>query len=87
MCFAYEILSYSTLERAGLMLWFQYFLSFLQPPNQLSLPMLKSWLSSYSYPSTTAGPLVATTITIEAIQDLLHANGYPIEGIWLIYFF
>lgn len=49
-------------------------------PSQLSLPMLKSWLSSYGYPSTTAGPIVATTITIEAIQDLLHANGYPIEA-------
>ena len=49
--------------------------------------MLKSWLSSYGYPSTTAGPIVATTITIEAIQDLLHANGFPIEGTYVLLFF
>ncbi|XP_068671729.1 ETS-related transcription factor Elf-4-like [Montipora foliosa] len=49
-------------------------------PSQLSLPMLKKWLSAYGYPSTTAGPIIAATITIEGIQDLLHANGYPIEA-------
>ena len=45
--------------------------------------MLKKWLSSYGHPSTTAGPIIASTITIEAIQDLLHANGFPIEGIYV----
>ncbi|XP_078348376.1 uncharacterized protein LOC144633369 [Oculina patagonica] len=48
--------------------------------GELSVSMLKTWLSSYGHPSTTAGPIVASTITIEAIQDLLHANGFPIEA-------
>ena len=48
--------------------------------GELSVSMLKTWLSSYGHPSTTAGPIIASTITIEAIQDLLHVNGFPIEG-------
>lgn len=50
------------------------------PYGELSVSMLKTWLSSYGHPSTTAGPIIASTITIEAIQDLLHANGFPIDA-------
>ena len=46
------------------------------------MSMLKKWLLSYGHPSTTAGPIIASTITIEAIQDLLHANGFPIDGMY-----
>ena len=42
--------------------------------------MLKKWLSSYSYPSTSAAPIAATTITLEGIQSVIHAWGFPIEG-------
>ena len=30
--------------------------------------------------NTTAAPIVATTITLEALQDFLHKQGYPVEG-------
>ncbi|XP_067044706.1 ETS-related transcription factor Elf-4-like isoform X2 [Acropora muricata] len=42
--------------------------------------MLKKWLSSYSYPSTSAAPIAATTITLEGIQSVIHAWGFPIEA-------
>lgn len=62
-----------------LLFWQINFLVCLQH-GELSVSMLKTWLSSYGHPSTTAGPIIASTITIEAIQDLLHANGFPIDG-------
>lgn len=60
-----------------------FFLTWCLQSGELAVSMLKKWLSSYGHPSTTAGPIIASTITIEAIQDLLHANGFPIEGIYV----
>lgn len=51
-----------------------------QANGELAVSMLKKWLSSYGHPSTTGGPIIASTITIEAIQDLLHSSGFPIEA-------
>ncbi|XP_022785672.1 ETS-related transcription factor Elf-1-like isoform X2 [Stylophora pistillata] len=52
-----------------------------QANGELAVSMLKKWLSSYGHPSTTGGPIIASTITIEAIQDLLHSSGFPIEAV------
>nr|AOP32006.1 ets variant 6 [Nematostella vectensis] len=48
----------------------------------LSSQLLEEWLSM---PMTetriaTAAPIIATTITLEAIQNVLYASGYPIEA-------
>jgi hypothetical protein len=44
--------------------------------------LLEEWLSTPMTEAkiTTAAPIIATTITLEAIQNLLFSNGYPVEG-------
>lgn len=44
--------------------------------------LLDEWLSTPMTEAkiTTAAPIIATTITLEAIQNLLYSSGYPVEG-------
>ncbi|XP_031548790.1 ETS-related transcription factor Elf-4-like [Actinia tenebrosa] len=53
----------------------------LQESQNENNMLLEEWLSTPMTEAkiTTAAPIIATTITLEAIQNLLYSSGYPVE--------